>query len=732
MSVPTQPRPIRTERQPVEEVCEACKKQTRIQYVNNDGFFLPRLKGINHAELGRSKIIASPVTIALEWLLLQYERFKAAVADLRRWLFPRHPRIWGERFDSRLVGRVTFAQRDELTTPIHHLPVVLWSRTWWGQWRQLASGHTDAEGRFALPFDLRAARARAIYTVQFEICGLTHVFFDGEAARPHLERFRAISIRKEDLIGLDYDLHDIALPYWEYRRDTPLPRVVIDADGNDLPQRYSQGRLDAFYAQILPIELTKVKHFEQIKLAPETLSLAKIQADYPENLTVCIERQFPGYTRSDAFFGQRMMNGMNKGTFQPDPTTPGHYWMKYFGICQYDHNDEYALPTTRIRYRLGDDGLPLPLEIRFTGALNAYDRDPWQEHSFTPADGADWLAAKRLARVCGAVTCEVDEHFAATHLNTEQYAVAAYRNLRLNPIATLLLPHLKEVVLIDHAADTSLFRDYLPRATALTARGLKDRLYDIMGVLDWQGWKPMPPLSEAHYYARGEQLFWQLTGEYVDGFIDDHLDDIKRYWFEIYRFSDDLVRHSVPVYLSEVDLSQLPPREYALAQERLDYYRLVYGFDPAAPRQRLDGTLKVVSPITRHAEWSDDRADDLQRLRDACRYIITTATFQHSWINEHQYDDLGEILYSCGGLRFGDKPRGVMAPESDLSIAPDLTRATEMLWFTNFLSRTEYGFITRNEEQDVNPRFSRLLLAREADFAQLGIDVHAIESRTNI
>jgi hypothetical protein len=108
------------------------------------------------------------------------------------------------------------------------------------------------------------------------------------------------------------------------------------------------------------------------------------------------------------------------------------------------------------------------------------------------------------------------------------------------------------------------------------------------------------------------------------------------------------------------------------------------------------------------------------------------ATYMHTWINEHQYDDMGEVLYNCGGLRFGNKERGIMAPEDDLSIAPDLTRSTQMLWLTNFLSRTEYGFITKNEEGDVNPKFSRRLLAKKEQFAELGVDVHAIESRTNI
>jgi hypothetical protein len=73
-----------------------------------------------------------------------------------------------------------------------------------------------------------------------------------------------------------------------------------------------------------------------------------------------------------------------------------------------------------------------------------------------------------------------------------------------------------------------------------------------------------------------------------------------------------------------------------------------------------------------------------------------------------------------------------MAPESDNDIAPDLTRSTQMIWFTNFLSRTEYGFITRNEERDVDPLFIRLLEQRREEFKALEVDIDSIESRTNI
>jgi hypothetical protein len=138
----------------------------------------------------------------------------------------------------------------------------------------------------------------------------------------------------------------------------------------------------------------------------------------------------------------------------------------------------------------------------------------------------------------------------------------------------------------------------------------------------------------------------------------------------------------------------------------------------------------VISPIT--ALEQDPGDEDVENLKAACRYAVMMATHMHTWINEHQYADLGEVLYSCGGLRFGSHQQGILTPESDLSIAPDLARSTQMLWFTNFLSRTEYGFITKDEEYDVHPAFRQHLLRLRACFQTLDVDVTAIESRTNI
>ncbi|MCE2496077.1 MAG: hypothetical protein J4F31_05815 [Flavobacteriales bacterium] len=55
-----------------------------------------------------------------------------------------------------------------------------------------------------------------------------------------------------------------------------------------------------------------------------------------------------------------------------------------------------------------------------------------------------------------------------------------------------------------------------------------------------------------------------------------------------------------------------------------------------------------------------------------------------------------------------------------------------MMWFSNLLSRNEYGFITRNEENDIDPLFCHLLEEKREAFKELYVEIDNIESRTNI
>lgn len=713
------------------ELIEQGIKATRIQYPYGGGFFTPKLKGINHVTLGDSKMIHNPITILLEWLYVQYKRLRDGWSGLLRLIFPRKDKLYGSKEDMTLMGRTTFASRYDFHKPIHHIYLEFWARTWLGQWRLMGKTYSDQNGNFEIKFDFRYAKSSSNRRLYLDIYQVTEVFHEGEKPRLKKEVFKRIKVDKGALIGLRYNLRDIPLFFWEYRHDSLIPRVAIKDHDLDAPQHYAQGRTDEFVAQIIPIELTRVKQFREIKNKPDQYSIEEINQEYPINLTRWLNKKYPGFTRSDEYFGSRMMNGMNRGAFLPDQDHKNHYWIKYFGIHGYEKNDIYALPTCEIKFAL-KEGYPIPIEIHFTGPLTAFEKDPFAKKVVNNQDGSEWEAAKRLARCCGSFTTEVDEHFTGTHLLTEQFAIAAYRNLRRNPLAFLLFPHLKEVVLINHTADGFLLSEFIPGASAITRKGMLDRCADLLGSQDWKNWQPMTPISEAHSCAKADQLFWEVTSDYVEWFFETHAEGIKEHWMEVHKFSEELVAHSVKVFASDVDKTKLSKEEYQLLEAKLEYYALRYGFDASVKREVQHGELKALSPITHSASFSEDMQEDWENLKAFCKYAIMVATYLHTWINEHQYDELGEVLYNCGGLRFGEGKKGVLGPESDTRIAPDLTTAINGLVFANILSRTEYGFILNNEEGDIHPKFTDLLKAREAAFKKLGIDINTIESRTNI
>lgn len=118
-------------------------------------------------------------------------------------------------------------------------------------------------------------------------------------------------------------------------------------------------------------------------------------------------------------------------------------------------------------------------------------------------------------------------------------------------------------------------------------------------------------------------------------------------------------------------------------------------------------------------------AAGLENLRQPCRYVIFHATFFHTWANDEQHADGGEVAY--------------LSPSLDADVVEDeradglsAFEATTQLFFTYYLTRTRYGLVTRNEERAVEPGFVALLKARRADFAALGYDVDNVRSRIKV
>ncbi len=717
---------------------QTCQEQTKVNHAVQRKAWQPRLLSINHLELHHSRIYGGVLARIGLFLLKIYQWLQGKITAVGKWLFPQRKRIYGVPSPYHTItGWLTFGQKEaDQSVPIYHMHLECWGRTIWGGFRKLSETNTDETGHFVLPYDLNYARRWWMWSVWVGIYQTGHQHFVEEKREPDFTLFQRIKVKKGDLVGTEMCLDTIQVFYWEYRRDTPMPRVVIRDPDKNAPEQYSRGRMDAIERQFIPIEIIKSEHLEMIRMDPNLLTYAKIQSDYPENLTVCMEKKQPGITRGDDWFGERMLNGMYASDFDRDPKNPELYWVHYHWNSYEKNLHYYAMPDVDIWFKLKSNGLPAPVKITLTGPLRAGDTDPRAKQTLTPEDGPKWAAAKRVARVSGALYTELAHHFAGTHVNVEQYAIAANRNLRFSPIAGLLKPYLKGVVLVNHTADRILVGNgYITSACALTPNGINQVVEKVLGTLDWKNFRPLQPISPAHQYARVANLYWEVLSRYVSNYIDypPYRAGILEHWHEIYRFSEDAVRHSVPAFLcSYLGNAMLDKTGKPKGGALPDWYGSTHRMDLSEERPVIDGVPKAVSRITGHKSSDNVPDGDIDNLKQACAYIMFQATFGHTWANSKQYDDIGEVLYNCLGLRFGDGPDGVLGPESDTSIAPDLTRATQMMWWSNMLSRTGYGYIIANEDHDVSPHFIKALEKRRADFAALDFDIDIIQSQTNI
>jgi hypothetical protein len=619
------------------------------------------------------------------------------------------------------VGRLVFAQDGPHgPIPLHHVKIELWDRDVSTPDDFLGEGVTDADGRFAIRYDPAAAGAGDVPDLELRFFEPHHTFRkDGQVA----ETWRHIGSERgpDDHGGLHYDFGTVRLPYWEYDPSTPLPRLLVAEEGTP-PTAYGPGRSLALLKAVLPVELVKRRHLLQLGLGLPP-SLAAIQEDYPEAMTVRMEREAPGSSRGDAFFGERLLNGMFATVLDRDPEEPGDpaAFRIYLPWNAYEQDGVHCLPDVDLRLRLVEDRvLPVRIILGLRAPGATAPGSPVMRRALTPADGAAWEAAKHLARVCLTLDTELGNHLGQCHLNVEQYAIAAYRNLRRNPVRWLLVPHLRKVVLINHSANEFLIgtAGYITRASALTKQGIEARLFHLMGSYDWRGFQPAAPICEGHRYARAAQLVWRLLGEHVDAFFAEHGEAVVAEWREVHRFSDDLVAHSVPAFVCRWLRARVPgkPAPWFERSERMDLD--AKSAQPPPP---------ATSPVT-HSDAP--RPGELDALKQLCRYVIFFATFRHTWANNLQWEDAGEVRYTSLGLRWGTD--GGFAVDADPEVAPPPDQATEMLWISWMLSKTGYGFILANEEGDMHPRLVELLRARAAELAALGLDAQTVRSRINI
>ena len=329
-----------------------------------------------------------------------------------------------------------------------------------------------------------------------------------------------------------------------------------------------------------------------------------------------------------------------------------------------------------------------------------------------PGD-ANWEAAKRLVRCQYLLHGALDGHILRTHMQTEMYAIAVFRNLRKNPVLRILGPHLKEIVAQNHDGDGFAWGPdgIVLVQSSLTMDHVTRRIGEKLGAWDWSTFSPRESVHPSHRYAQAAQRFWTLLQDYVGAFVARHRPQIQEEWLELQALSRDLVEHAAP-YVPQVGDPLVTPVDQGELDHRLP------------PRPVHQGIPRAV----RHLSESDVPGQaDWERLEQFICYVLFQCTFNHSWTHDGQYQAGGELAYATFGLRGGS-----LAPESDTDVLPPFERNLDSITTNAVGIKAGYGFLLADEDGDVPLEFKQALESARADLSALGVDVDKIRSRINI
>ena len=610
------------------------------------------------------------------------------------------------------TGKLVFSDTNK---PVHNIQLELWDRDIGTPGDYLGRGATDYNGQFTIYYD--PGKAGFLDQPDLELRLLeSRIRFDSD--NQPVATYRIVYTIKggDNVTQKDYDFGTCTVPYWLYKPDSHFARLFF-SELEGTPDDYSVGRTLQGYDAASGLVPIKAKHVITNTLHPDQPTLPEIQAAYPPNLTIKLDRKNPGYTRSDEYFVLRVLNGMNPCLLNRNKQNP-NLFKTGFNWDNYEKDNDHDLNNVEAFLELKDNKLvvtAITVQSRYPDSLVPHS--PLKDAvTYTPQDGEKWLQAKRIFRTNSFFAAEMIEHYIKAHLQMEQYTIAAFRNLRKNPVRLMLFPHVKSLVNINQRADEVLVSPTVGLVTTngpLTPGSVVQICKERMASYDWKGWKPRQPPFEGHTFAKIANLYWQVLTEYIDSFFQNYQEDIVKEWAEIHRLSDDIVEHSVAYQ----PLAANSDSDY-------DWYDHNELDHPEIPRTTVNGTVKATRAVT----TSDQPGDtDIQNLKDLCRYVIFHITFWHSWVNDAQADEGGEIFYNSLALRGGS-----FGSEDDPAIAPNILESTNLIYMVNVLTAIKYGYILKNEDDDVPEELRKILAGYKQQFADLDYEIGNIRSLINV
>jgi linolenate 9R-lipoxygenase len=350
------------------------------------------------------------------------------------------------------------------------------------------------------------------------------------------------------------------------------------------------------------------------KLPPKQIATA------PENLT---RLRLDKY--SDEFFVERRLNGFNPGQLKRVENQSWQYVIRY-DLSGIQKIDTHGILPKLIEARFCLEGQQLtPHSIEYTlfGETQVQTQRPGDQ---------DWEWAKKLFRCTEFLYHETGIHLGRLHLNVDQYAMAFYRNVINNPIQKLLEPHLEIVLNMNTRGVFAILgykdkdgKDVDGAVTFLSCVDV-DNMYVLirqeLSNMTYRNGNPrsqfLPDYITNNHFDRSAATMWRIITDYVSRFFANNRAGIQTYWSEIVGMSEDLSANTI-----------------------------------------LKKELGILDIKT------------MQDLQDLCVYVIYNSTFYHSWVNNKQFEDGGDVDYVTMGawkdtdpLRFARHAKQILSMQN--------------------------------------------------------------------
>eukprot|EP01060_Flectonema_neradi_P034241 TRINITY_DN594_c11_g1_i1.p1 TRINITY_DN594_c11_g1~~TRINITY_DN594_c11_g1_i1.p1 ORF type:complete len:603 (+),score=135.34 TRINITY_DN594_c11_g1_i1:68-1876(+) len=590
------------------------------------------------------------------------------------------------------VGKLVFDKEvDGKQQPLHNILVNLLDDDYLSS-KNLGTARTDMDGNFDIKYDRNAInmfdKPDLRIVIQMEE---TYYNENGDIIKKlvDLPSFKGTTHNNVDDVKFDFGTIKVAC--YEYITDGRSCTPRVDNINFPLPNNQRKGRKRA--------GLGTLSKFIAVKTGLKS---------YPLNET----RLMGEVSQGDKHFVEYAINGFSPFLLKVRDDDTYFIDIKYDGYQQ--DTKHFGANSTALFKKKGDDLVLTGIEVEkrvgnWQPRGNATLSKP---KLYTPDNCSEemWKRVKFLWRTNAFTFGQAVTHVADCHFNIEQYLIPVMRNVRLNPIVSLLSPHFQGTLEVN-VGTNKLLSDpdqMIGSASALTPDSVQNVVRDAFGTRNWFGFSPRQPICESHTYAKAANIFWDLLKDYVNEFFSKHEKEIKNHWNEIHLMSKDLIRNAVPLF-----------------KEPFEFYDTNEVNPDDAPRaENGDGVTAAVSPVTKSDTCNDN---DYSNLKQMCCYVLFKATFQHHHVHDHQFQVAGDTSFALFGFEYDL----LLDEERSLDDVASAAVKQKQLDLAFVLPLTKYGLILKNEDGDINPDFAKRVAEKRDEFAKLGYDADLIRCVIN-